>query len=177
MPNDLRRLRVEILEHPDPRNVAIEVALAMRDPAHGNACPNGCAHALDDKIIEPPIINRNFLELVAEHGDPNLLDRKAVGEKREDTDTRAGGSRRRNHRFRPDRLLGGRLRLIRCGELHRLGLRRMNEVQDKQQRHKTYHQNSKGSGRAASSIETPGRLRIDSVECIYKTIHPLSVDR
>jgi len=86
--NNGRRFGVEVLEHSDSGNVTFEDGLSVGDPAHGHTRADGCSHALNDEIIEPPIVDGNLLEFVAEYCDPDLPDPKLITEERKHTDAR-----------------------------------------------------------------------------------------
>ena len=84
--NDVRRLGVEVLEHSDSGNVAFEQGFIECDPAYGQTRADGCSQALNDEIIEPPIVDLDLLEIVAEHRHPDLPDPELIKKQREYAD-------------------------------------------------------------------------------------------
>src|SRR5206468_2164545 len=86
--DDGRRLLIHVLEHSDPRRIAVEGALGGGDPAHNPAWSDGGAQTLNDEIIQAPVVDRDFPVFVAEHREPDLLHTEAVADQRKHADAR-----------------------------------------------------------------------------------------
>ena len=74
--------------------------LLLSDPAYGQTRTDGCSQALNDEFIEPPIVDLDLLEIVAEHRDPDLPDPELIKKQWEYADAGPARSRCRGLCFR-----------------------------------------------------------------------------